>query len=666
MSVHELMPEIAEHSAGFGFITLPQPYGRICHDDANRSAGLRAQRPQSDYESAGRANVTIEGKPAPRCDKTDPLALPGGPASVEQTGLPWAERPGDRLKSSAAPVATAAGTDAAAGSGCCEAEAGAVPAGRGDADATVSALLDSVPCGVLIFGSGGELRAVNGHLAEIFGRDRSELLALGSFDGLVERLAAGFTDPAAVAARWGERRQRGEACWDEIELISPVRKHLERFARPIPDGLGKPAGWMEIYRDVTGQKLAEGKLFHTERMVALGQLVSSVAHELSNPLTSILGYAQLLLLRQRESHERQADVQHILQEAERASRIAKNLLQFARGAKPERAAVNLNEVVRRALALRAYELKLEEIEIQMELDPHLPPVLGDAAQLQQVLLNLLVNSEQAIQNGRGRGHIRLRTRCVSGGRLAVDVVDDGPGVAPEALPHIFDPFFTTKPAGVGTGLGLSIAYGIARDHGGTVAVDSRPGFGALFTVELPVAPAPHASVKELFRAGLQGLPAGRPAAGAGPRRSERVLVVEDEPAVARLIADVLTEEGHHTEVVLDSREGLALLARKSYGLVICDLHMPNLGGRGLFQELLRRGHPLRRRFIFVTGDVLSPHVAEFLESSGAPYLAKPFFIEELKEVVHRALDRADALVPAVKARAAGGWNLTGQKGRRNH
>jgi two-component system NtrC family sensor kinase len=539
-------------------------------------------------------------------------------------------------------------------------EAEEVLGGRWDAEAAASALADSVPCGVLIFGSGGELRAVNGPFAEIMGRERGELLGLGSFDRLVERLSAGFAGPAEVAASWRERRELGEACWDEMVLVSPERKHLERYARPILDGLGRRAGWIEIYRDVTGRKLAEGKRPHTERMVALGQLVSSVAHELSNPLTSILGYAQLLL--RREGPGRLTDAQHILQEAERASRIARNLLQFARGAPSERAAVDLNEVVRRALALRSYEMGLEEIEIELELDPHLPPVLGDAAQLQQVLLNLVVNSEQAIQHGRGRGHICLRTRCVSRDRLAVDVVDDGPGIAPEALPHIFDPFFTTKAAGVGTGLGLSIACGIAQDHGGTVTVDSQPGCGAAFTVELPVSAAPPA--KTVSGAGLQSLAAVGPAAGAGPRRSERVLVIEDEPAVARLIADVLAEDGHRAEVVLDSREGLALIARKSYGLVICDLRMPYLGGRGLFQELLRRGHPLRRRFIFVTGDVLSPHVAEFLKSSGAPYLAKPFFIEELKEVVHRALDRADAAGPAAPARAAAVWSRTAQKGHR--
>jgi two-component system NtrC family sensor kinase len=538
------------------------------------------------------------------------------------------------------------------------------PGGRWDAEAAASALADSVPCGVLVFGSGGELRAVNGPFAEIMGREKSELLALGSFDRLVEGLSAGFTGPAEAAARWRERRQRGEACWDELEMVSPERRYVERYARPVLDGLGQRAGWIEIYRDVTGQKLAEGKRLHTERMVALGQLVSGVAHELSNPLTSILGYAQLL--RRRDGQGRQADVQHILQEAERASRIARNLLQFARGAPSERAAVELNDVVLRALALRSYELGLEEIEIQLELDPHLPPVLGDAAQLQQVLLNLVVNSEQAIQHGRGRGHIRLRTRRVSGDRLAVDVVDDGPGIAPEALPHIFDPFFTTKPAGVGTGLGLSIACGIAQDHGGTVAVDSRPGCGATFTVELPASAARPLPAKTVSGAGLRSLAAVRPAAGVRPRRSEKVLVIEDEPAVARLIADVLAEEGHRTEVVLDSREGLALIARKSYGLVICDLRMPYLGGRGLFQELLRRGHPLRRRFIFVTGDVLSPHVAEFLKTSGVPYLAKPFFIEELKEVVHGALDRADAAAPAVPARAGAVWSRTAQKGHRGH
>jgi two-component system NtrC family sensor kinase len=217
---------------------------------------------------------------------------------------------------------------------------------------------------------------------------------------------------------------------------------------------------------------------------------------------------------------------------------------------------------------------------------------------------------------------------------------------------------------VGTGLGLSIAYGIAHDHGGSVAVESRPGCGAAFTVELPAATAPSPAARLL--SGAEEL--GSPAADREPGRSvhsERILVIEDEPAVAHLIADLLAEEGHRPELVLDSREGLALIGRKAYGLVLCDLRMPHLSGRGLFEDLQRRNHPLCRRFIFVTGDTLSPNTAQFLKTSGASYLAKPFLIDELKEVVHRVLHRTEALVPAV-ARAEAGLGRGSQKGQPAH
>ena len=572
----------------------------------------------------------------------------------------------DQTARSATLEVSANKTEAGTEQGCIETGAEIACLAPWDPEAAAAALADSVPCGVLLFAPGGELRLLNGQLAEILGCDKAELLALGRFEALVERLASCFADPSAMVARWRERRERGEACWDELEVISPKRKHVERFARPITDRQGRRVGWIEVYRDVTGQKLIEGNLFHVERLVTLGQLVSSVAHELSNPLTSILGYSQLLR-RRRESKQGETDVEHIVQEAERASRIARSLLQFGRGAKPERAAVQLNEVVKGALSLRISELSLEEIEVQVDLEPQLPPVLGDAAQLQQVVLNLLINSEQAIRQGRGRGQIRLRTRRVSGDRVAVDVFDDGPGIPAEVLPHIFDPFFTTKPAGIGTGLGLSIAYGVAHDHGGTVAVESRPGAGALFTLDLPVT-SPQSTAADSLSCCRTQHPVIASRSNHGQARGARILVIEDEPAVARLIADVLSEEGHRVEVVLDSREGLALIARKAYRLVICDLRMPHLSGRSLFQELARRGHPLGRRFIFVTGDTVSPLVARFLKSSGAPYLAKPFFIDELKDVVQLALkgQGRDALVPVATARAAAGWNRGLQKGHRGH
>ena len=521
-------------------------------------------------------------------------------------------------------------------------------------EAEMAGLLDSIESGVLLLDAEGRILMASGRLAAIFGLESRRLLEFVSIDALIASLAYQFLRPAETAARWRERvRQGDEASWDEFELVRPSRKIVERFARPLYKPDGTRLGWLEVYRDITGQRLIQSKLMQTEKMAALGQLVSGIAHELNNPLTSIQGYAQLLLGR-RSASDRAGDALRISQEAERAGRIVKNLLLFSRETKSERRAVQLNEVIERTISLRAYELKLLNIEVELALDGSLPQTLADSARLQQVVLNLIVNAEQAIVAARGEeprnGRILIRTRRLAGDRLAMEVSDDGPGIPPEIVMRIFDPFFTTKPPGVGTGLGLSIVYGIVQEHGGEVTVDSLPGRGTTLTVELPalsVSGFVYSSEESAFETRVAAaIPLQTP-----ERTSVRrhILIVEDEPTVAELIADVMAEEGHSVDTLLDSREAVRRLEEKSYSLVICDLKMPYVDGPGLYRALVRRENPMQQRVLFVTGDTMAPRTLEFLKSSGLPYLAKPFLVEELKEAVRKAL----AAVPESEEMAAG-------------
>ena len=292
--------------------------------------------------------------------------------------------------------------------------------------------------------------------------------------------------------------------------------------------------------------------------------------------------------------------------------------------------MQVNEIVERTLALRSYELKLQNIAIERELDEDLPPALADAHQLQQVVLNLLVNAEQSIQASHGSGRITVRTRRISPHRMAIDVADDGPGIPADILSRIFDPFFTTKPVGVGTGLGLSILYGIVQEHGGEVTVENHPGHGATFVVELPIA-------AETIVEPARELPRIASAAAA-PLGGARVLVIEDEPTVAQLVVDVLCEEGHHAEAMLDSVEALARLSRERFDLVVCDLKMPRLDGQALHHALVESGNPAQHRMLFITGDTLTARTLEFLERNKLVFLAKPFLVEELTEAVQRMLE----------------------------
>lgn len=500
-------------------------------------------------------------------------------------------------------------------------------------EAELLSVLDSVQAGVVLVDLAGRLRFSNARFSQYFGLERDQLRATMSFSDLEGLISQRFRSPEGFAAPWrlfasGEDRPGH----DELEMLRPARRVLERFARPVLDRDGLRMGWLELYYDVTGERQIQAKLLQTEKMAAVGQLVSGIAHELNNPLTSIMGYGQLLLAHGLDPAQF-SEASKVFHEAERARRIVKNLLYFARENEPERTRVNLNEIVERTLALRSYELKVEDILIECSLDTDLPETMADPYQMQQVILNLLVNAEQALLHGRGKGKVRIRTRRAEGNRIAVDVSDDGPGIPREIISRVFDPFFTTKPAGLGTGLGLSIVYGIVKQHDGEVTAENQAAGGARFTVELPVVEVP-ASPSETTEMELR-------VASAVPR--SKVLVVEDEPTVAQLIVDVLREEGHQVEAVLDSQEGLTRLARSRYDLIICDLRMPRLDGPAFYDALVRSGSAARDRMIFITGDTLAPRTMKFLQNVKVTYLAKPFLVEELKLAVNR---RLEAIAPA--------------------
>ncbi len=381
-----------------------------------------------------------------------------------------------------------------------------------------------------------------------------------------------------------------------------------------------------VVRDITERKQMQARLMQAEKLAAVGELVAGVAHELNNPLTAVVGYAQLLQRQPVVEEGVKHKLNVIFQEAQRSAGIVNNLLAFARQHKPERRYVDVNDLVERALELLAYQLRTDNVEVVRQLDPSVPPTMADPNQLQQVFVNLITNARQAMAEAHERGTLTVATRRVGEDRIRVEFHDDGPGIARQVINKIFDPFFTTKEVGQGTGLGLSICYGLVAEHGGRIWADSEEGKGATFVVELPV-------VEEDVNWAEEALAQMK----VPPVRGWRILVVDDEQLIIDLLTDVLGEDGHQVVGVCDGRAALRALEEEEYDLIISDLKMPGLSGRQLYAHL-KAGRPdMVKRIVFTTGDVVSPGTKEFLVQTGCRYLAKPFDVSEVSAVVNEVL-----------------------------
>lgn len=420
----------------------------------------------------------------------------------------------------------------------------------------------------------------------------------------------------------------------ELELVrrdgEPV--YLEVSAQAIQNGVGLK-GVHCIARNLTERRQLEQQLLQSEKLSAIGQLVAGVAHELNNPLTSVSGYAQLLLRDERLPPEARQDLEQIYVQAERATKIVQNLLIFAREHKPERTIGSVNEALRRALALQQYQLRVENIGVRLELDPGLPLTTADFHQLQQVFLNLITNARYAMVQKGGRGTLTLRTgleqRPAGEAQIRIEVADTGVGIPERDLQKIFNPFFTTKPVGQGTGLGLSICFGIVKEHEGQIWAESQPGVGTCVVVTLPVRTAPAERMPE-------ALPAGE---AEEPVTSLRVLVVDDEEPVGNLLDRMLRTLGHRPTIVCSGEAGLEMMGREVFDVVLCDVKMPGLNGFDVLSALRAQNPDLAERLIFISGDTLSHATRASLEQSGNLFLAKPFSIEQVRQILNLLLKR---------------------------
>jgi two-component system NtrC family sensor kinase len=423
---------------------------------------------------------------------------------------------------------------------------------------------------------------------------------------------------------------RGGASATDSEVHLPDGRIASLTVSPVRDAAEKAVGAVLVADDVTEARRLQSRVAQSERLSSLGRMLSGVAHELNNPLATVIGFAEIA--RAAPDHpglEKRLRLIH--EEADRCRRIVGNLLRFARRQEPERKAVVLNELVEATLGLLAYPLRVDGIRVETDLDRSVPAIHADPHELQQVLVNLVTNAHQAIRSAGSPGVISVRTARKGDAAVLVEVRDDGPGIPAGVRDRIFDPFFTTKPSGEGTGLGLSLIYGTVRSHGGSIEVESAPGRGATFTVTLPT--------------GLPVKAVAEPDSGAVPEaslRDARILVVDDEPGVALLLCEALEREGASAVAANDATAVRSRLREEPFDLIVCDLRMAGLGAERLHRLLLSVRPDLARGIVLTTGDTVSPEPESVARAIGAVLVHKPFDFPAFLGAVRTSLGRRRA------------------------
>jgi PAS domain S-box-containing protein len=423
----------------------------------------------------------------------------------------------------------------------------------------------------------------------------------------------------------------GEAAQFEIEMRLRHRdgswRILKVNAGPLYED-GRINGVVASARDITDSKRVEEQLARTEKLAAMGQMLTGAAHELNNPLTAILGIVDLMRERAPDDAGRR-HAELVLQQARRAAEIVQTLLVFSRPLGSGRSNVDVRQLIKDLLARERETLRGSNITMRFSAPDSLPPVEGDPKLLTQAFLNIVTNARQAISSVRGRGTLEVSI-ARNGPRIVVAFADDGPGIPSDSLRKIFDPFFTTKRPGGGSGLGLTISLAVVKEHGGTIEVQSQRGSGATFCVSLPVAEREAESPLVVRPEKV------RPAVEAFFNRS--VLIVDDEESIREIVQEGLSARGLSVNSAESAEAALELLSQRSYDIVLCDFNLPGMRGTELFERLRGRASRPAHVFVFMTGDLIEPEKIAELGRNGAHVLQKPFHISALSSLLVELLE----------------------------
>ena len=488
-----------------------------------------------------------------------------------------------------------------------------------------SELLDSATDSIFVHDLEGFFIYVNEMACQVHGYSREEFMKLKLQDVVAPERVSGLNSDFREIVKKGQtvfesahRRKDGS--------VMPVEVH----GRAIE--LGKRKLLLTVIRDISERRRVEEERMQLEqkaqlasRLASVGELASGIAHEINNPLTGVIGYAQLLLTRNDLSKDIKHDIEVINEGAQRVAGVIRKLLTFARQTKPERKHVDINESIGTTLDLRAYELASNNIKVAQRLAQDLPITIADAGQLQQVFLNLIINAETEMKLAHGSGKLLIKTEQVDN-TIQISFKDNGPGIAKQNLEKIFEPFFTTREVGQGTGLGLSVCHGIMTEHKGKIYAESKLGKGATFIVELPI-------ITEDRKLELP-----EPAVEEPQKLTKaKILVVDDEPVIRQFVSHILGEEGHEVEAVDNAENALEKIRSKRYRLIVLDVKMPGMSGIELYEQIQEIAPSLAKRVVFITGDILGTRTTAFLAKTKAPHIVKPFEAKQFKTEINRIL-----------------------------